>query len=74
MLQLVPAYTLKTLYEEDIEVLLPFYFWHYRKTMGEKRTNTSAEDEDNADIVEIGGKYYKRTNAKNSKLLDKIFS
>lgn len=73
MLQLVPAYTLKTLNEEDIEVLLPFYFWHYRKTMGEKRINTD-EDEDNADIVEIGGKYYKRTNAKNSKLLDSIFS
>ena len=72
MLQLVPAYTLKTLNEEDIEVLLPFYFWNYRKTMGEKHIN-GAEDENNADIVEIGGKYYKRTNAKNSKLLDSIF-
>ena len=73
MLQLVPAYTLKTLNEDDIEVLLPFYFWNYRKTMGEKHMNI-AEDEDNTDIVEIGGKYYKRTNAKNSKLLDSIFS
>lgn len=73
MLQLVPAYTLKTLNEEDIEVLLPFYFWNYRKTMGEKHIN-GAEDKNNADIVEIGGKYYKRTNAKNSKLLDSIFS
>lgn len=73
MLRLVPAYTLKTLNEEDIEVLLPFYFWNYRKTMGEKHINGD-EDENNADIVEIGGKYYKRTNAKNSKLLDNIFS
>lgn len=73
MLRLVPAYTLKTLNEEDIEVLLPFYFWNYRKTMGEKHINGD-EYESNADIVEIGGKYYKRTNAKNSKLLDSIFS
>ena len=73
MLKLVPAYTLDTLNAADIDALLPYYFWDYRKAMGEKRSIASDEKNDSADVVEIGGKYYKRTAANKSKLLDSIF-
>lgn len=74
MLKLVPAYTLDTLNESDIDVLLPFYFWNYRKTMGEKASADNLDFAEDEEIVEIAGRKYKRTSAKNSKLLDKIFS
>ena len=74
MLRLVPAYTLELLDECDIERLLPYYFFDYRKAL---KTKKRAESEGNQGCDEkfkiINGKKYRVVTADKASWAKKIF-
>jgi len=71
MLHLVPGYTLETLDQCDIERILPFYFWDYRKTLANKEKPDTPLAENN--IVYRDGKAYRKIKAGQSEWTNKLF-
>lgn len=69
IIRLVPAYTLETLDKCDIERLLPFYFFDYRKAL--KRSEEASEDNDNIKLR--NGKKYRVVKADEASWIDDIF-
>lgn len=74
ILRLIPAYTLELLDECDIERLLPYYFFDYRKALRAKykgETNNSDSPSDNFKI--INGKKYRVVSADKAGWVKNIF-
>lgn len=77
-IRLVPAYTLEMLDDCDIDRLLSYYFFHYRKA---KREQKAAENKENPtlqggndeNIVVRDGKKYRKVKACQVDWADKIF-
>ena len=69
IIRLVPAYTLETLDKCDIERLLPFYFFDYRKAL--KRSEEASEENDNIKLR--NGKKYRVVKADEASWIDDIF-
>jgi hypothetical protein len=69
ILRLIPAYTLETLDQCEIDRLFHYYFWDYRQSLKNKKASggkTDSQIEPESNIVYRDGKPYKRINAKNS--------
>lgn len=77
MIRLIPAYTLETLDNSDIERILPYYFFDYRKALSAKKhANKEATDlvaTDDENIVIRNGKKYRKITAGQAAWADKIF-
>ena len=75
-IDLIPAYTLETLDRCDIERLLPYYFFHYRKALQNKiraQNDGTAQNTGEDDIVVRDGKKYRKVKAGQTSWADKIF-
>lgn len=76
-IRLVPAYTLEMLDSCDIERLLPYYFFHYRKArqaqIKENNQSIQAAQSTDEDIVIRDGKKYRKVKAGQASWADKIF-
>ena len=65
MLRLIPAYTLETLDKCDIDRLIPYYLWDYRKSLSAKlKAEAESGKSESDEIVYRDGKAFKKTNAK----------
>ena len=71
MIRVVPAYTLEMLDKCDIERLLPYYCFNYRKAL-QVKDNENCEDSGEG-LVYRNGKAYKKVNASSAKWADDIF-
>jgi len=65
----VPAYTLEALDNCDIERILPYYFFDYRKSLRECEASSSEVGE----VVTRNGKQYRVVTANNASWIDDIF-
>lgn len=72
MLRLVPAYTLETLDTCDVDRLLNYYFWDYRKALHRKEADEDAGDPEE-NIVYRNGKPYRKVAAKDAAWANDIF-
>lgn len=75
-IELIPAYTLEILDRCDIDRLLPYYFFHYRKALQAKikvQNGEELQDVKGDDIVVRDGKKYRKVKAGNASWADKIF-
>ena len=76
-IRLLPAYTLEMLDNCDIERILPYYFFHYRKA--KKAQMTAVEQggaptqSDDEDIVIRDGKKYRKVKAGQVSWANQIF-
>ena len=77
ILTLVPAYTLEMLDNCDIERLLPYYFFDYRKALKAKnsadRIDGTVSDTDDGEFVIRNGKKYRVVNAEQKLNRNNIF-
>ena len=72
LIRLVPAYSLEMLDNCDIERILPFYLFDYRKALKAKiRAEGTLTSED--DVIVRDGKKYRKTTADKATWADKIF-
>jgi hypothetical protein len=65
----VPAYTLEALDQCDVDRLIPYYLWDYRKALISK----SKEISDEGEAVYRDGKLYKKVVAKNAEWAKSMF-
>ncbi len=77
-IRLIPAYTLETLDNCDIDRLLPYYFFHYRKALQEQKAvenknNQALQRNKDENIVIRNGKKYHKVKAGQASWADKIF-
>lgn len=74
IIRLVPAYTLETLDNCDVERILPYYFYDYRLAL---RNKDNADENDSetptSEIVIRDGKKYRKVKAGAAKWADNIF-
>lgn len=75
IIRLVPAYTLELLDECDIERLLPYYFFDYRKALKAKTTaeNGTALASTNDNYKIINGKKYRIVSPDKASWVKNIF-
>lgn len=76
-IRLLPAYTLEMLDSCDIERILPYYFFHYRKAKKAQKTANNqsgvATQNNDVNIVIRDGKKYRKVKAGQAAWADKIF-
>lgn len=77
IINLVPAYTLETLDSCDIDRLLPYYFFDYRKALRARKEaeskETDADTVNDNNVVIRNGKKYRRVTADKASWIDKAF-
>ncbi len=74
IIRLVPAYTLEALDKCDINRLLPYYFFDYRKALRAKSRAENGETEAKEENIVIrDGKKYRKVKGNEVSWADKIF-
>lgn len=74
IIKLVPAYTLETLDNCDVERILPYYFYDYRLALRNKEHSGEENTKDfQDDIVIRDGKKYRKVKADKAEWVNKIF-
>ncbi len=77
LIRLIPAYTLEKLDDCDIDRILPYYFFDYRKALSAKKQAenkaTDFAETDDENIVVRNGKKYRKITAEQATWVDNIF-
>lgn len=71
----MPAYTLEALDNSDIERILPYYFFDYRKALRAKRKAEEGKEQtaDGGNTVTVNGRKYRRVTADKSSWVNNTF-